>query len=64
MRPPMRRIFFVDLDDTLYPERSFAISAFEEAGRWAEAELGAAVRRVQHQQLQQKEVRKNNLKTQ
>ena len=31
-----------DLDDTLYPERSFAISAFEEAGRWAEAELGAA----------------------
>ena len=35
------RIVF-DLDDTLYPERSFAISAFEEAGRWAEAELGAA----------------------
>lgn len=31
-----------DLDDTLYPEREFAISGFRSAARWAEAELGLA----------------------
>jgi len=29
-----------DLDDTLYPERSFAHAGFEEAGLWAEKEWG------------------------
>jgi putative hydrolase of the HAD superfamily len=29
-----------DLDDTLYPERDFALSGFEAAGRWAATELG------------------------
>lgn len=29
-----------DLDDTLYPERSFAISAFGAAAAWAQATLG------------------------
>ncbi len=29
-----------DLDDTLYPERMFAISGFKVAGQWAEAEWG------------------------
>ena len=29
-----------DLDDTLYPERQFAISGFRAAGAWAKAELG------------------------
>lgn len=29
-----------DLDDTLYPEREFALSGFAAAGRWAERELG------------------------
>ena len=33
------RVVF-DLDDTLYPERSFAISAFGAASRWAKATLG------------------------
>jgi putative hydrolase of the HAD superfamily len=31
-----------DLDDTLYPERQFALSGFAAAGSWAEAELGIA----------------------
>lgn len=35
------RIVF-DLDDTLYPEREFALSGFRAAGRWAHAELGIA----------------------
>ena len=29
-----------DLDDTLYPERHFAVAGFRAAGRWAEAEFG------------------------
>jgi putative hydrolase of the HAD superfamily len=33
------RVIF-DLDDTLYPERAFAISAFRDVALWAEAELG------------------------
>jgi len=33
-------ILVFDLDDTLYPERQFALSGFAAAGRWAEAELG------------------------
>lgn len=33
------RIVF-DLDDTLYPERDFARSGFEAAGRWAQQTLG------------------------
>ncbi len=32
-----------DLDDTLYPERDFAVGGFRSAARWAEAELGASV---------------------
>lgn len=37
----MRRLRLVfDLDDTLYPERSFAVSAFAAASAWAEATLG------------------------
>jgi putative hydrolase of the HAD superfamily len=35
-------VLVFDLDDTLYPERQFALSGFEAAGRWAEAELGIA----------------------
>jgi len=35
-------ILVFDLDDTLYPERQFALSGFAAAGRWAEAELGVA----------------------
>ncbi len=31
-----------DLDDTLYPERDFAIAGFRAASRWAEAELGVS----------------------
>jgi putative hydrolase of the HAD superfamily len=31
-----------DLDDTLYAERDFAVSAFGEMGRWAEANHGIA----------------------
>jgi putative hydrolase of the HAD superfamily len=34
------RVIF-DLDDTLYPERSFAVSAFASAGEWARVALGA-----------------------
>lgn len=33
------RVVF-DLDDTLYPERDFAISGFRAAGRWARETLG------------------------
>ncbi|HUC46855.1 MAG TPA: hypothetical protein VMR94_09905, partial [Hyphomicrobiaceae bacterium] len=33
-------ILVFDLDDTLYPERQFALSGFAAAGRWAEARLG------------------------
>ncbi len=35
-------VLIFDLDDTLYPERQFALSGFAAAGRWAEAELGVA----------------------
>jgi len=35
-----RPILVFDLDDTLYPERQFAVSGFQAAGRWAEAALG------------------------
>jgi putative hydrolase of the HAD superfamily len=38
---PRLRVVF-DLDDTLYPERDFAIAGFRAASRWAEAELGVA----------------------
>jgi len=39
----MRKLVLVfDLDDTLYPERQFALSGFRAAGRWAETELGVA----------------------
>jgi putative hydrolase of the HAD superfamily len=37
MRSP---ILVFDLDDTLYPERQFAVSGFAAAGRWAQVELG------------------------
>jgi putative hydrolase of the HAD superfamily len=33
-------VLVFDLDDTLYPERQFALSGFSAAGRWAESELG------------------------
>jgi len=33
-------VLVFDLDDTLYPERQFALSGFEAAGRWAATELG------------------------
>jgi putative hydrolase of the HAD superfamily len=35
-----RLVLVFDLDDTLYPEREFALSGFRAAGRWAAAELG------------------------
>ena len=35
-------VLVFDLDDTLYPERQFAISGFASAARWAEVELGIA----------------------
>jgi putative hydrolase of the HAD superfamily len=35
-------VLVFDLDDTLYPERQFALSGFAAAGSWAEAELGIA----------------------
>lgn len=38
MQRPLRIIF--DLDDTLYPERSFAMSGFRAAGAWAAREWG------------------------
>ena len=33
-------VLVFDLDDTLYPERQFAVSGFKAAERWAAAELG------------------------
>lgn len=33
-------VLVFDLDDTLYPERQFALSGFRAAERWAEATLG------------------------
>jgi putative hydrolase of the HAD superfamily len=36
---PRLHVIF-DLDDTLYPERQYAIAGFRSAARWAEAELG------------------------
>jgi putative hydrolase of the HAD superfamily len=33
-------ILVFDLDDTLYPERQFALSGFQAAGRWAQTALG------------------------
>jgi putative hydrolase of the HAD superfamily len=39
----MSRLHVVfDLDDTLYPERQYAIAGFVAAGRWAEAEFGVS----------------------
>lgn len=38
MPRPLRIIY--DLDDTLYPERSFALSGFRAAGAWAQREWG------------------------
>jgi putative hydrolase of the HAD superfamily len=35
-------VLVFDLDDTLYPERQFALSGFMAAGRWAETRLGVA----------------------
>jgi putative hydrolase of the HAD superfamily len=35
-------VLVFDLDDTLYPERQFAVSGFAAAGQWAQAELGIA----------------------
>ena len=37
-----RLLVIFDLDDTLYPERQFAISGFRAAARWAQAEFGVA----------------------
>ncbi len=37
MSPPY---LVFDLDDTLYPERDFAMSGFRAAARWAQSELG------------------------
>jgi putative hydrolase of the HAD superfamily len=37
---PDRTVVVFDLDDTLYPERSYALSGFRAAARWAERELG------------------------
>jgi putative hydrolase of the HAD superfamily len=38
MKKPLRVIF--DLDDTLYPERAFALSGFRAAATWAAGEWG------------------------
>jgi putative hydrolase of the HAD superfamily len=38
MSAALRLIF--DLDDTLYPERAYALGGFRAAGAWAKAELG------------------------
>jgi putative hydrolase of the HAD superfamily len=35
-------VLVFDLDDTLYPERQFALSGFRAAGEWAETSLGVA----------------------
>jgi FMN phosphatase YigB (HAD superfamily) len=40
MKKPLRVIF--DLDDTLYPERAFALSGFRAAAAWAASEWGIA----------------------
>lgn len=48
----MSRLHVVfDLDDTLYPERQFAISGFKAASRWAEAEFGVKDLHVEMTQL-------------
>lgn len=36
----MRHVLVFDLDDTLYPERQFALGGFAASARWAEATLG------------------------
>lgn len=38
----MATIIVFDLDDTLYPERQFALSGFRSCARWARDELGHA----------------------
>lgn len=38
----MSTVVVFDLDDTLYPERDFALSGFRAAEAWAQAELGLA----------------------
>ncbi|MDX2202779.1 MAG: HAD family hydrolase [Hyphomicrobiaceae bacterium] len=38
----MATVLVFDLDDTLYPERDFALSGFRAIERWASAELGLA----------------------
>lgn len=38
----MRHVLVFDLDDTLYPERQFALGGFAASARWAEAALGVA----------------------
>lgn len=40
---PATHLIF-DLDDTLYPERDYALGGFRAAAAWARAELGVAVR--------------------
>lgn len=37
--PQLKAVIF-DLDDTLYPERSYALSGFAAVARWAEAQFG------------------------
>ena len=37
-----RHVLVFDLDDTLYPERQFAVGGFAASERWAQAALGAA----------------------
>ncbi len=39
--PPLRAVVF-DLDDTLYPERSYVLSGFHAVAIWAEEQLGIA----------------------
>lgn len=36
----MRHVLVFDLDDTLYPERQFALGGFAASARWAETTLG------------------------
>jgi len=43
--PKLRAIAF-DLDDTLYPEREYALSGFRAVAEWAEAALGIPRRQV------------------
>jgi putative hydrolase of the HAD superfamily len=40
MTQARRPVLVFDLDDTLYPERQFALSGFRAAGEWAAASLG------------------------